>query len=737
MFIHKKSAVFLSMSIILAATAADIPPKPQWVGNPLGKEALTPDYREPDKGLPPLQLEGNTILADFKRIVIGSSGLPAEIFVRDENILASATEFRVETSSGILHFRTDPLRLKWNGKNSIAGKTTIRHEMFDAEIKFTVDYDYLFHYEITLLPKKHAGVTRAGVIFKLNLPDDKLCAYLKEGPRRPEAGIEAEKRRVFLNVKDGKEVAPGFCPNFWVGNTRYGLSWNFSDAEGWTGLKGRELVFSPERNEVFLNFLNAPGRPDKPLTFRFYLGITPLKTMPPNWRAWNFTTQYGHGPAAPQYDKLIYWSFWRITKEECHNNLWVNSPDRLRRLAAMDNAQPGRSLMHYMLPSLTTHTAIVQKEGKTYVIQEPYLSYLAEKNARIPSNTQPPPAIPADAVYLKDSAEFERILGPDAVSARTVTQDISPNDEFVDFLVWNVNRFAGDFRIGGIYSDGVFPLPNYRYAYHDDTGTERPRYPYEVYRRLYKRIRQVVKQHNPGELMIAHSSGNRPVPTLSLFDMILLGENYFYWYHDPVKRDASKNGDFYYAHIFGDIDNLKTELFSRQWGLPQVFLPELRGRDRKVFPNPTRGTRTMLAYTLQFDLLYWPLWCDAREIAKWNQVRQRFGMADTPMEIVEFVPYWENRIFLPSDGKVKVGYYEKVRQHDPDVAFDRSRKYLLVVSNLQFSDSGFTIALPEKLTTPKAVEASGNTILPVKNNRISVSLKAYDFALIEVTGEME
>ncbi|MFA6567767.1 MAG: glycoside hydrolase domain-containing protein [Victivallales bacterium] len=726
-----------ALAVFNSGIAAETPQKSEWVGNKLGTEALSGDYTEPGTGFIPLQCSGNAVITDFKRILFNEFALPSAIFVRDEKVLSNETSLRIDTRKGQLKFHDEKLKIALNGKNSVAGNSVFGNDTLNVEIKFQVDFDYIFKYEITLNPKEKQVLTKASLVFALNLPTDKLCALHKEGPNRLEAGIEAEKRRIFLNVKDGEKVAPGFCPNFWVGNTSYGISCNFTDARNWTGPKGQELIFDPQKNELNINFINTATEIDKPVTFNFYFGITPIKRMPKNWRAWNFATQLGNDPIDPKYDKLVYWSFWRISNQETFNNQWVTSPEKLRKLAAQDNAMPNRSLMHYMLPSLTTHTIVTEKEGKTYVMEDKYLRYAAEKNARIPSVTPTKINIPDDAIYFKNIEERNSVLGQNACPAKSITQDITPDDDFIDYLTWGVNQFAGNYRIGGVYSDGICPAHNYRYGYRDASGAETPYYAFDAYRRLYKRIRHIVRSNNPNELMMAHSSGNRPVPVMSLFDVTLFGENFFYWYHEPEKRDASGNGDFYYAHIFGDIDNLKTEFFSRQWGMPQVFLPELRGRDRKVFPNPTRGTRTMLAYTLQFDLLYWPLWCDAGEVHKWNQIRFNFGMNDTPLEIVDFVPYWENKVFKSTDDKVKIGYYEKIQQHDPDVAFNPSKKYLLIISNLQFADSKFTVSLPEKLTVPKAVEVQNNKQQEVRDRKIEISLAPYDFATVEITGEME
>ena len=234
--------------------------------------------------------------------------------------------------------------------------------------------------------------------------------------------------------------------------------------------------------------------------------------------------------------------------------------------------------------------------------------------------------------------------------------------------------------------------------------------------------------------MIAHNSAIRFFPSLVFFDFVLFGEDFFYWYRDPEKRDASPDGDFYYAHIWGDIDNLKTE-FYRQYGMPQVLLPELRGANRKNFPELTRGTRTMLCYTIQFDMLYWALFCDAREIHAFDNIRKKFGVSGNSTEKVEFVPYWENKRFIADVPAVKVGYYEKHFEHDPYMPTAKPQRFLLLVSNAQFEEQAFTLKIPADLKNVKVKNASSGKALELKDRQIKLNLEPYDFTVLELSAD--
>ncbi len=40
--------------------------------------------------------------------------------------------------------------------------------------------------------------------------------------------------------------------------------------------------------------------------------------------------------------------------------------------------------MHYKAPGLVTHTALYQKDGKSYVLEDPYLRKICEQNEAKP-----------------------------------------------------------------------------------------------------------------------------------------------------------------------------------------------------------------------------------------------------------------------------------------------------------------------------------------------------------------
>ena len=256
---------------------------------------------------------------------------------------------------------------------------------------------------------------------------------------------------------------------------------------------------------------------------------------------------------------------------------------------------------------------------------------------------------------------------------------------------------------------------------------------------MTKRMRYVVDKGNTRSgCLLGHTSGTRVVSVLSHYDIALIGENFFYWYQEAEKRDASPSGDFYYAHIFGDIDDLKPKLFWRQWGMPKFLLPELRGRDRQRVEEPTKGTRTMLAYVLHFDMLIWPNRSDTKQIYEWRRMKREYGMADTAAGTVEFVPYWENDLIRPDDDAAKVSYYTRVAVPDPYIDKESAPDLLVIVSNLQFDAAEVGLRLPGELQGCEITDAGSNAELTLSApGMVTLALDPYDFAVLRVRGGEE
>ena len=733
----KKQLIVTAAASVLMLGAA--PAVPDYVGNKFGMEGLSPDFVEPGSGLSRLRLMGRTLLVGFKRVTFDADTLlPAEIDIRGRKLLTSPAKLEIRADGKEL--AVGKKKLAMSGKNQVSGSFSGTAGNVRVEGKLVVDFDGTMIYDLALTPgQKGAKLEKTVLRFPLDLPGDKLVSAQVEGPNRPQSGLEAERRRLRLNLKDKTPFAPGFCPLLWIGDTRGGLSVGCENAHDWNCAPKKEVVFDPVSGVLSLNVIDEPVTLEKPVSYRFYFTVTPLRQMPKDWRSWRLGTRYANFNKTDN-THLVYWQFWRANRTECHNNLWIHKPELLREISAFDK-KAGRSILHYMHPQLQSHTIVTEDGGQTYVLEDPYLLELAKKVKYLPqpSYRATVPVIPAGARRFTSVAERDKALGGRMLNGKVYEMSIPPVPEFRDKLVAGAKMMI-DHGAEGIYCDGAGPRENYRPGKEggmpDFRGVVRPTYPIGGYRELFKRIRALVRGNNPNAWMLAHNSGVTYAPIVSLFDIRMTGENEFYWYKEEDVRDASPDGEFYYAYVWGDIDNLKAD-FPRAWGVPVVLLPELKGRDHKPYKKITRGTRTMLSYAIQFDFLYWPLWCDAREIAKFDAIRSRFGMKEDRSAKTEFVPYWENKLFTASDPAVKVGYYERVMQIDPDFSQPEQKRYLLLVSNIQFSGTKVRVTLPKTAFPLKAVERQSGKTLETAGNAVTLDIAPYDFAVVEVWGKAD
>ncbi|MBQ7207797.1 MAG: hypothetical protein IJS01_08375 [Lentisphaeria bacterium] len=722
----------LISSLLFAGLAAVLSPA-QAAGNDFGKAGLSPDYVDPSGRLERLTADGNTLRMGAKKVEFSPGASIGNIRVGREKVLAGPATVGIRAEGKPLPVSGGDVTLKMTGKNAAEAVSTGRFPGGQVLLRVAAGWDHTLHAELTVRPERSLTVDALTLNFPLALGKEKLLTGVAEPPMKVLAGRQAEMLYLRKNIKTKEPLDLSAWHNLWLGNTRCGLAWSFADLKNWNTTFGKEMTFRPEKDLLTINLIDRRTTLSGPVVYKFVMNITPLAKMPPRWRAWKIGTRYNN-MIKTAADKLIYWSFWRPGTIAAHNSRWVFDEKKLKEIAAFD-AAAGKTRMFYLIPSHYTWSVLASKDGKPCMLVDRELEGMTSRALTVPDYSYRFKK-PAGVTEITSLEEWKKLFGGEPPRTRRAGERACRlTRELLERNMEIVQKFSFDYNIPGIYSDGVVPKADFNTAagaVKDGEGRVRPVYALAEYQELYRRIRAVVTAKDAKKgMMVAHNSAVRFMPSLALFDFVIFGEDFFYWYQDPEKRDASPDGEFYYAHIWGDIDNLKTE-FYRQYGQPQVFLPELRGADRKVFPEPARGTRTMLCYTIQFDMLYWPLWCDAGQINAFDAIRQKFGVGGSDSSAVEFIPYWENKKFVPSDPKVKVGYYEKNHAHDPYYPEEKAQSFLLLVSNPEFAKSEFSLALPKEFGNVRVTDSYTQKQVPVKEGKIALALDPFSFAVLEL-----
>ena len=134
-----------------AATAGD---KPEWAGNTLGNEALTPDYIDPNHA--PLQVEGDTVTSGFKKMALDKFGLPKTSSWKEFQILKYPVRLVFEDDRAQVRLREGKFSLEKIGRNSARGNAVFEAAGMRFEVVSQFDFDFTVRYKITVAPVKGA-----------------------------------------------------------------------------------------------------------------------------------------------------------------------------------------------------------------------------------------------------------------------------------------------------------------------------------------------------------------------------------------------------------------------------------------------------------------------------------------------------------------------------------------------------------------------------------------------------
>ncbi len=713
--------------------------------NTLGTAALEAAYLPHDQEK--LTTSGLSVFHSWKRVTLHANGLPATLSVHGQELLQRPCELLLIVNGQPVEWKPATPVVTESAQGRVTWLTRLESAVATAEITARVEHDFFIHYTLKLTPTGPLEIERLALLHHLAPAFTETAHWLKEGPNKAEAGAQASLRRFFGQIKDQKSFGLDFSPYLWLGNTKGGLGWNFESARNQHNAPEKAIEFTRDDQgaTLTLNLISTPTRIDAPVHYPFSLQPTPIKKMPKNWRTWKIGAKVAPRLEVHERDanQLIYWSsLWRLSRES-YNDAIANPP-LLKKMAAIDK-EHGLTLIPYIILNYASYGQYAPGEESNFYFQDPARKEMVERLSTEPK-LFPQLKVPEGAEQL-DSLEawLERVNHAYQPNARGFLATVRASREWSDYLSWWLNRLLHEFDMDGFYLDGGgATIPDFRTdlgpelgGFTDAEGKLRPSYYLFESRDLLKRLHHLVKTKNPNGRIFAHTSGCKPLPQMAFYDACIPGETLFYWYHQPEVREKFGDGAYQYAHAIGDIDNLRAEFFWRQWGLPQILLPEVRGKDGKLMKDLEIGTRTMLAYMLHFDLLFWPNWSDTAQIYEWQKVRDAYGMEDSEEEYVEFTPYWENEEHIADAPEVKVSYYAKGYALDPYLPVPPKADRLLIISNLSFDARSVNVAIPKGWQQVEARNAYTSEPFKASEGKITLPLQPYEFAVLHLKAQTE
>jgi len=408
---------------------------------------------------------------------------------------------------------------------------------------------------------------------------------------------------------------------------------------------------------------------------------TPVKPLPAGWRDWTFTAQYDGYRGDSRGSHLIYWpDQWRFMSLDPEPHRAVNV-ERTRRRVSTDHAA-GRRIIPYW-----TRLHAATKDGEKAV---PHADHNLLREWRATPNR------PGGG-----SSQFFRC---------------STTSGWADYLVWCVEGWASLMgRLDGVYIDETQPIPNSRDAsgggYDALDGARRPTFEFFGSRRMYQRMMYNTLQRNGSPAVsVAHCSATHTMQCLSMFTVMLIGEQYYsgYFAKNPERLPPEDDRVYYYSYAL-PMDRLRAECFWRQWGAVMLWLPCLKNQ-KDIMTNPLT-TRDMLSRVMQADMLVWPLFCNADEVRKTWRFRREFGVGAPD---VQFVPYWENKALTSDRDGVVVGHY---RAHG---------RWLALVSNLNRHRETARVVF-HNVPVRAVTNAETGAAIPFTRHGVTLSLRRNDY----------
>ena len=647
----------------------------------LGLEALDGNYVP--SPFEPVSVKGPILSAWGRKYDFGGSGILDQVTAKGEKLLRKSVNLTVNGKE--LKLGDFKVVKQEKGRIGFAKKAD------NADLKGTFEYDGMVHFRLTLRPGEKVnemtlrmpmGKNASEIVHFVGATDRIGGDY---GPTSPKASNTIE-----LAQKPGIVWQKRFGTHVWMGSTRSGLQY-FVGSEQYCYPRKRsdlfEIVRNPDGSADFLVKMVVKALPDnapKEFTLDFGFIATPVKPLPAGWRAMTMSAQYDAFKGKIRGSILVYW------------------PDEWVQISLDPEASRGRNKER-----VAAKVRRDRAEGRKIV---PYWDRrhlpISQKNKVNPD---------AEGIYREWSPD------PQRTRASRDWMRCASTTAWSDYLVWCVDQWGKVFgTIDGAYLDEMALDPNKSAhsggGYTDFDGERRPTYSWQADRDLYKRIHYVVAKNN-GNLPpwgIAHCSATNMMELLSGFTIMLTGEHLYsgYFPDDPVLIPPKHDKLYYYSYSL-PMERVRGEFFHRQWGAVITWAPCLKNQ-RDIMGHPTPA-RDMMSRIMHADVIFWPLWCNKKELYKVEEIRRKWDIGNPA---VEFTPYWENKVITTSTPDVVISFY------------DKKGEKLVLVSNLARVPQKIALQLPADAKT--VVNAETEKEVPISGSKVEIELPRNDFTFLIV-----
>lgn len=455
----------------------EIPARPAWLGNRLGKEdVLLPPWT-------PLEISPQSVGMWGRRYDFRQGPLPDAVTSQGRPLLRAPITMSVQSAGQAAALRATPAA-GFEGRPTMArGRWTGSLGSWSMEASSQVEFD---------------GLVRIDLELRLRAAEEIEALTLRIPLRSESATLYHHADGTWTDNSDAGGVGPigwskrlPFVPYFWVGDEQGGLAWWCEENQAWRNADERravELCRTAEGVDLVLRLIDRKTTVDRPLRLTFGFMATPVKPLPAGWRDWrqafvsstNLQAMLARNPP----------------RAGCRNiaNLWNNHVGSFSYLPADPAA-------------MRKKVELVHAAGWQTVISYFALDY---------TQTGTPDFTIAEREWRRNPyAEVDS----HTFSYATVCNA----SDWADFLIWALNKTMDETGTDGVYFDCCNP----NFCCSPDHGCAPGRYPLLATRELMKRAYTVVKQkRGSAGFVYCHNSENNLLTTFSFADAVLNGEQY-------------------------------------------------------------------------------------------------------------------------------------------------------------------------------------------------------------------
>jgi len=626
-----------------------------------------------------------------REITFDQSGFVKSVLSGGEELLARPMALEATVNGKPVTWKGKSFRKISDDANRIVWESEAESEIGTLSMKITAEYDGMIRYDMQLKPFEKTEVDH----LELRLPVKEDKAKLSYWPKNYTGEVYGTLEE-WMEHKQKDDVSKGaggvaafegpWTIYVWLGNEDKGISGVLESDEAWDKVGRNDAVrleHGVESMDIVWSF--AKEKWILPDTWKLTIGIQATPTKLPPSRKWRYGKSNEMTPGANFH---IYWT------ESAHMPFfgYPAANDDFTNVVARAKGR-GVGLTPY---SLLSNLAVTSPE---------YLFYFE----RYSKQDRKPLSGDDIAAFGKDSGVIP----------------IAPVPDYIDFMVWKNHEFVTKFGLRGLYHDlscaYPFTVAGAGCGYERD-GKKLPSHPVfairELYRRIYTMLKTIEAETGEEKISIIHVG---PFAWLNAFtDFNWMGE----YCKDDYRQSLKPNSELkiYSGHNVG---------FRCLW-LPQDSAsggrinPEKKNaRGNALIEFSKEQTRYLVAMLWLHDISLSSIRCNPQLAREMFLAMDRFG--DFPE--ADFLPYWKNQDIIKGQEPEKLLCSAYLKPQPEGGA-------LLCVGNA--TDKEKTAALDLDLKAlhagpaPQVSDMDGGKEIPLKEGKIEVAVKPYDFRLLRV-----